>query len=177
MNLVRTLQRFSDTHTCQYDWAEDCHCQFGRGGVVLNKSGQNYITAFFEAFPASPRTFIRGEGSTVAEAETQAWTKLQRILSCDNHEFERRSHRNGGGVCKHCNLFQSEVFEPLEHCIVCGVPTYHAHNLGDWYCKTCWDKLPIESKPAWAQKLETKVEVTEADIAAVLNALVDKTEK
>lgn len=78
----------------------------------------HYTTAFFEAFPDMPgidgSIFLRGEGKTVAEAEQQAWEKYQKHLACPGHEFERRGYTNGGGFCKHCNMFKGKVFEPLE---------------------------------------------------------------
>jgi hypothetical protein len=78
------------------------------------KDSSYYKTAFFEAFPENPRTFIRGEGKTVKEAEEKAWEKLQGYLACEGHEFERRNYKNGVGFCKYCNMFKSHAFKPLE---------------------------------------------------------------
>lgn len=99
--------------TCQ--WPPDCFIQCGDSGVVLDtKGGDNYRTAFWEAFPRNPDTFLRGEGATVQEAEEKCFADYQRILACPSHEFERGKYENGAGICKHCRLFLSNVFEPTE---------------------------------------------------------------
>jgi hypothetical protein len=113
--------------------------QWGAKGVVISAKG-NYATAFFEAFPNDPATFIRGEGATVAEAEEKALARWRRHKACAGHEFERRGYRNGAGVCKHCGLFNSDAFEPEERCTVCGCPTYYtygtdAEGVAHWYCE------------------------------------------
>jgi hypothetical protein len=87
--------------------------QWGGRGLVFVEDGDNYRTAFFEAFTKEPDTFIRGEGSSVEEAEADAFQKYERYRACENHEFERRKYRNGAGFCKHCGLFKSQCFEPL----------------------------------------------------------------
>ena len=122
-------------YECKKEWDEDCFVQCGETGLVLSKKG-NYITMFFEAFPKNPKTFIRGEGKTLEEAEDSAWKQFIKYKQCTNHEFERRDYRNGSGICKHCGLFQSNIFEPLEKCCVCGKPTYYTQDKnGKWYCK------------------------------------------
>lgn len=125
-------------------WPADTYVQWGSKGIVLGAQG-NYRTAFFEAFPKEPKTFIRGEGTTVAQAEAAAFAKLQKHLSCLGHEFERRSYTNGAGVCRHCLLFASDVFAPSTCCHVCGVPTNYSQGYGRdtpeetgqsfWYCE------------------------------------------
>ncbi len=98
--------------TCK--WPHDCFIQCGDSGVVIDKEDGNYRTAFWEAFPRSPDTFLRGEGDTVQEAEQKCFAHYQRILTCAAHEFERGKYENGAGICKHCKLFLSNVFEPTE---------------------------------------------------------------
>ncbi len=93
-------------------WPDDCMLQWGDSGAVFPKNGKPYTTAFFEAFPKTPSTFIRGEGKTVEEAEQDAKQQFDKILACKEHEFEKRHYENGGGMCKHCELFRSDVFEP-----------------------------------------------------------------
>ena len=77
----------------QHPWPDDCFVQGGKSGIVLSKAG-NYTTAFVEASPRDPNTFLRGEGSTVEDAEDNAWAKLQQYLSCPSptgdHEYETR---------------------------------------------------------------------------------------
>lgn len=121
----------------RHPWPGQTLVQFGARGLVFSASG-NYTTAFFEAFPDDPPTFIRGEGATLEQAEDQAWEKFQRQQACAGHEFERRRYTNGAGVCKHCNLFLTEVFEPLTRCVVCDVPTAYQFAQNDppeWRCE------------------------------------------
>jgi hypothetical protein len=98
--------------TCE--WPHDCLIQCGDSGVVFVEGGDNYQTAFWEAFPETPSTFIRGEGATIQEAEQNCFAQYQRILACPEHEFERGRYESGAGICKHCKLFLSGVFEPTE---------------------------------------------------------------
>lgn len=127
-----------DPYECAKPWPEDCFVQAGKNGIVFRNGSldevlQNpekgletvaavvgaipdppasYRTAFFEAFPRSPDTFIRGEGKDIQEAEAKAWAKYSKHVACPGHEFEKRGYKNGGGFCKHCNMFSSKAFEP-----------------------------------------------------------------
>lgn len=99
-------------------WPEDCLVQWGSSGVVICRDGNNYRTAFFEAFPRdNAGGFIRGEGADIAAAETDAFTKYQRELACQ-HRWGRRGYLNGGALCWHCGAFRT-VFQPV-------------HELGHW---------------------------------------------
>lgn len=89
---------------------------------MLSSKG-NYLTAFFEVFTKVPKSFIRGEAETIKEAEKVAFEKLQKILNCPNHEFERGGYDNGAAICKHCRMFKGDAFEPLTRCYWCGKPT------------------------------------------------------
>lgn len=156
-------------YPCKYNWPEDCYVQCGGNGIVLQDteimdvlenqdkaidicSGmlantpieqKHYRTAFFEAFPKNPNTFLRGEGTTIELAEEQAWQEYQKILQCANHEFEKRNYKNGAGICKNCGLFKSKVFEPTESCYLCNTKTFYGRtNTGEYYCKDCNDKVP-----------------------------------
>lgn len=130
-----------DKHSPVCPWPDDCYVQWGGDGIVFTGGGgiekginiltgvlagqkesageamellkNSYVTAFFEAFPTEPKTFIRGEGSTIEEAEKQAFEQFQKHVSCPGHEFERRGYTNGCGLCKHCGLFKSKAFEPI----------------------------------------------------------------
>ena len=103
---------------------------------VVAPTKPHYITAFFEAFPKNPKTFIRGEGKDVVEAEANTWKKLQKYLACSGHEFERREYKNGVGFCKYCGLFNSSAFDPLTLCVLCKKPTYYSNDKqGNWYCE------------------------------------------
>jgi hypothetical protein len=99
-------------YIAEYDWPE-CYLQGGTKGYVFTAKG-TYETAFFEAFPREPQTFIRGEGKTIEEAERDAWNQWQKILSCLGHEFEAHGYTNGATVCKHCGLFNSGIVEAKE---------------------------------------------------------------
>lgn len=144
----------------QHPWPSDCYLQGGEDGIVLEEGALNaalsqpdkaleavsaalgnptelkhYRTAFVEAFPKNPATFIRGEGKDLVEAENAAWRQWQRVSGCPNHEFERRNYRNGAGFCIHCGLFKSKAFEPLDRCVVCDLPTCDSvDKKGRWYC-------------------------------------------
>lgn len=113
-----------------YPWPDDCMIQGGTSGLVVGRRSGSYTTAFFEAFPTDPQTFLRGEGKTVEEAEAAAWRQWQRVVGCpgpDGHEYETRGYRNGAGFCKHCGLFTSNVFDLASIgsvCVVCGIGTY-----------------------------------------------------
>ena len=158
-----------------YPWPEDCFVQGGSNGLVLphgsmekvfedsketikvlaEKVGitkgaipQAYTTAFVEAFPNNPSTFIRGEGKTVEEAETDAWLQFQKVIQCVTHEFERRNYTNGAGFCKHCGLFKGKAFKPNQFCVVCQKPTNQKTDKnGNWYCKD--HPVPEELKSEW----------------------------
>lgn len=118
-------QSFGQPWVCQKPWPEDCFVQCGGSGIVIgNAEKDSYTTAFFEAFPKEPKTFIRGEGNDVAAAEANAWDKFQKILACDQHEFVRYGTEHG--ICKKCKLFQSNIFPPEASCSVCGKPHVNA---------------------------------------------------
>ena len=131
-----------------HEWG--CFCQAGDNGIVFtNKKPYSYKTAFFEAFPRSPDTFIRGEGKDIIEAEEDAWKQFSKIISCPSHDFERRGYTNGGAFCKHCGLFMV-VFEPTTLCIVCGKPTNHGTDKDEnWYCEEHYHEMPLEKWPNW----------------------------
>lgn len=169
----KILQDMDDTYECQQEWPENCHLQYGSTGIVFTGSREQfeetlnnpltaiaaavapeamqgltpspyYTTAFFEAFPRDPRTFLRGEGETVAAAEQAAWEQWQNILACPGHEFEARGYTNGLGFCRHCNMSQSEAIPPTLRCFSCQEPTYPYGNdaLGQPYCEPCYKALP-----------------------------------
>lgn len=140
--IARTFRLYESDYECKFDWPEDCFVQAGSSGIVFSPHG-NYKTAFFEAFPKNPDSFIRGEGKDIIEAEEKAWKKLNKTLSCsldhkNKDSFIRKNYRNGAGFCKECNLFLSKVFDPLEICCICGCNTYYySDRNGNWYCKNC----------------------------------------
>lgn len=98
----------------QFPWPDDCKIQGGSKGVVFQKKGKTYRTAFFEAFPREPDTFLRGEGATIAESEKDCWKQYQVAVNCPHTSgFERRNFRNGAGFCIDCGTWFSRVFPPL----------------------------------------------------------------
>ncbi len=157
---------YKEGYACKHDWPEDCFCQAGSRGIVLPAGGFEkaitepaegvavvtqaltgqaqapaYTTAFFEAFPTEPKTFLRGEGATLEEAESKCWAKYQRIIACTGHEFDRRGRMDGYAFCRHCN-YSSTVLEPLFFCTVCDVPTHHLSDRhGQFYCETHRDQV------------------------------------
>lgn len=139
----------------QYDWAEGTFLQGGDKGLVISTSSDrgSYTTTFIEAFPPENAGggFFRGEGPTVAEAETKAWEKYQSSVQCPGHEWTARGYTNGAGFCIHCNKFGSEVFtgEQLgQFCHFCGEGTFYAQikdsdEVEHWYCKE--DSVPART--------------------------------
>lgn len=75
---------------------------------------------FFEAFPL--KSFIRGEGKTLKDAEDNAFNKYLRILSCPGHEYVHLHNdvKNRYGQCIHCNYFTNYIFKPFYNCFSCG---------------------------------------------------------
>ena len=133
----RIFCMYTGSYDCKKDWPEDCQVQGGSKGVVIVRKGINYETAFFEAFPAVPATFIRGEGKTIEEAEAKAWEKFERQSKCSHPSFERRNYTNGAAFCTECGMFSSKHFEPLTKCGTCGKPTHYTlDQVNDiWYCE------------------------------------------
>jgi hypothetical protein len=82
--------------------------QGGDTGLVLPRDGSpGYTTAFVECFP--PGSFLRGQGTTVAEADDACWAKLQAFLGCPGHIWEPRNYRNGSGICTVCGQYGHDV--------------------------------------------------------------------
>jgi hypothetical protein len=130
----KSLQRqvpgsFSDSRfLAKENWDTNCYLQCGGNGLVLSKK-KSYNTAFFEAFPEidGMRSFIRGEGKDINEAEVEAWNKYQKFKSCDEHNFERtlngKERTDGFGTCSLCQFSSSDALEPLTTCSICNVKT------------------------------------------------------
>lgn len=77
---------------------------------------KHYETCYFEAFPDVPKTFIRGEGKTMQEAETDAWNQFVKFSACIAHVFtdhlpDQQPYTNGAGFCSKCGLFVSNLFQ------------------------------------------------------------------
>ncbi|MFJ5532412.1 hypothetical protein [Streptomyces sp. NPDC093261] len=99
-------------HVAQHPWPEDVEIQGGALGVVY-AGEKSYRTAFVEAFPNTPPTFLRGEGATVAEAEDACWAKYERYRDCEHGPYERRQYTDGSGFCTQCGTWLIDVLEPL----------------------------------------------------------------
>ncbi|MCW3783026.1 hypothetical protein [Defluviimonas salinarum] len=91
-------------HVPSAAWPEDCYVQWGGNGVVLEREGGGYDTAFFEAFPKAGG-FIRGEGETIAAAEAAALAQFRRESGCQ-HRWSRKDYTNGGTICRDCGGFK-----------------------------------------------------------------------
>jgi len=144
---------FEGPYECKRDWPEKCFVQAGGRGIVFDSQSpkDSYTTAFFEAFPAcvvrggGHQMFLRGEGKTIQDAETDCWNRYQKILACPKHEFERRGYVNGYCFCKHCNA-GGTFMEPSVHCKTCGVPASYAQDKsGNWYCEPHFEALPDDA--------------------------------
>jgi hypothetical protein len=174
---------FSDYYQCAHPWPNDCMVQCGDNGIVLkshsiqdvlsdpDKTINSVIavldpstpstpslpftrTAFFEAFPRIPDTFIRGEGPTLQEAEQSAWDQYQKYLLCDGSNlatngiaihgpYDPRSYENGAGFCVKCGLWFPRVVPSPHSCQECGTLTWYARdNSGGWWCKDHSPHIP-----------------------------------
>jgi hypothetical protein len=169
LNGTRTASKsFGDeSYRCHHDWPIECSVQCGGHGMVITDKDvgiedaltdpdkakqvllgkvESYRTAFFEAFPRSPDTFIRGEGKTIEEAEEQCWLSYQKKLTCPGHEYDRRDRKDGYCFCKHCGL-SGMFMQPLHPCMGCKATEYSlwsSDKCDNGYCKTCYEKLPDE---------------------------------
>jgi hypothetical protein len=139
----------------KHEWPDDAYLQGNDYGIVLSKN--SYETAFFEVFPKNPKTFIRGEGKTLEEAETQAWKFYQKIINCSKHDFVRRDESNHG-ICKNCNLFMTEIFETCKKCPNCNKEAYFFYQNPEtkdekYYClEHFFEKLEIHYKDTFKNK-------------------------
>lgn len=100
----------SEGHVPSEGWPADCRVQWGGSGLVLERGGGAYGTAFFEAFP-SEGGFFRGEGETLATAESDCLEKYRRFTRCD-HLWGRGTYTNGGAICRRCRAFMTR-FKPI----------------------------------------------------------------
>lgn len=118
-----------------------------RRAVAGAPTKPHYRTAFFEAFPRNPATFIRGEGKCLRAAEVSAWKQYRRILECPGHEWDRRDYRHGQALCKHCGMFGSRVLPTLDPCCVCGaLESYGVDIEGRWHCTNHFREIPEARK-------------------------------
>jgi len=130
----------------RHPWPAETFLQAGKRGIVFTQSEEQpvYRTAFVEAFVDIGQApgFYRGEAETVEAAETAAYLKFQKALACDEHEWFAGKYTNGGGHCRKCGKFGSNVFtgEQLgQFCHMCGVGTTghaikHDDGIRRWYC-------------------------------------------
>lgn len=116
---------------CQKEWADDVYLQCGSKGVVLKKEG-GYTTAFFEIFVSG--TYLRGEGKTIEDAETNVYEKYRPMLECKDHHFEQVGHQDRDGVCSHCGFIKKECFKPSHECSVCHKPHVMLKIDNDHFC-------------------------------------------
>lgn len=150
-------------------WPDDCMVQWGSHGAVLCKNKPSYTTAFFEAFPRDPDTFIREEGSTIAEAEEDAFKQFTRFAGCEHLEYEKRRYKNGCGFCIACGMFKTNVFEPDEHCSICGKATYYTYGKDSdevyhWYCEEHSHLRPRDTQPSPVDQLEADIAEAERQV-------------
>ncbi len=125
---------FGDDYECKKEWPEDCYVQCGDSGLVIGKEkSKSYITAFFEAFPNEPKTFIRGEGKDLEEAESKAYSLFLKYSACAGHVFVRRDDSEHGN-CSLCGMFASNVLEPVFCCSVCNKEKSNIDFGGKHYC-------------------------------------------
>lgn len=163
-NKIYASQSFSkDKYECKQNWPPDTFCQCGGDGIVFTdkkfsiekalsdtnealevigtmagakSEKQHYRTAFFEVFPKNPKCFLRGEGKNVEEAELNAWNQYQKVISCQNHEFDRKGRTDGYAFCTKCP-YRGTVLEPTTVCHQCNTPTcFKTNNQDQYLCMT-----------------------------------------
>lgn len=128
---LKAKKGFGGEYDCQQSWPEDTFVQCGDSGLVLGDSEDtSYLTAFFEAFPKDPKTFIRGEGKDLAEAELSAFNKFLKIKACDEHDYTRHGNSEHAN-CTKCGLFTSHYFEPTHTCSVCNKENVNYYTPND----------------------------------------------
>lgn len=117
---MKARQGFGEDYECKMNWPQDIFVQCGGKGIVISrqKDMPSYKTAFFEAFPNNPSTFIRGEGASIEEAEESAFKKYEKIMNCQGHEYKRRGNSEHA-TCMHCHLFTSFCLPPETSCEIC----------------------------------------------------------
>lgn len=132
---MKARQSFGPDYDCQKNWPTDTFMQCGQKGIVIStkKEKPSYRTAFFEAFPNDPSTFIRGEGSSIEEAEAAAFKKYEKIIACNEHDYKRRLESEHGN-CVKCGLFTSNCFPPVHSCSVCQKPEVNYSFNKNHYC-------------------------------------------
>ncbi|KQP62890.1 hypothetical protein ASF47_17920 [Nocardioides sp. Leaf285] len=127
---VATPEQVADPDQHTTWWASD-----ERHHILLDAG------AFIETFPPSTDDnpsggYLRGEGSTFADAEDAAWAKWTAKTTCPtllaegSHAWETRGYKNGAGFCATCGIFGSGVFDVAEvgdPCVVCGVRCWWSH--------------------------------------------------
>jgi len=132
------------------NWPEDCYLQGGSDGIVLQrKSKDSYTTAFFEAFPklSGISTFIRGEGSTIQEAEKKCFDQYLKMAQCSSHEWTRKIRGkvrvDGYAQCTKC-LFEGKALAPTTTCVICDTPTSIKIE-EEYYCPEHFAEIPFET--------------------------------
>lgn len=112
-NGILTLNNFKE-YKLNFDW-KDIFIQANDKGLVIGK--EPYTTAFFESFPL--KTFIRGEGKTIEEAEENAWNTYQQYLKCPKHEYKQIKESHHRGQCIHCGIEHSYIYKLKTQCKEC----------------------------------------------------------
>ena len=133
---MKASKSLGGDYDCQQNWPADIFLQCGEKGIVIsrNKDTPSYRTAFFEAFPKEPSSFIRGEGSTLEDAELAAFKKYEKIMACGEHEYKRRDNSEHG-ICMKCKLFTSHCFPPIHSCATCNKPNVNYGFQDNHYCQ------------------------------------------
>lgn len=156
-------------YICQLQWPERTTMNCGDSGIVLEGGRLEEAltdtdkavevieevigvrptvrrTAYFEVYLRRPWTFIRGEGTTIEEAEASSWNQYQRYLNCpgpNGHEYEARGYENGLGFCKWCGLSRSHAIAPTHRCQTCNEPTWCFKDVhGNYWCEDHYRQVP-----------------------------------
>lgn len=118
-------------YVCQKEWSDESIIHCGSTGVVL-KGKDSYRTAFFEL--SHHDNFIRGEGDTIEDAEISAWEKIEKMITCSEHDFVSKKNNSRDVVCKCCTYEIKNYFPPENTCSVCGKPHVLSKIDDVFYC-------------------------------------------
>lgn len=123
-------------YVCAHQWNNNF---FVQAGHMVTRKDRDLpgTTKFFEVFLHSPRTYIRGEGETIAKAEASCWRQYQQQQACPSHEFDN------DGKCKHCGMTKFNMLRS-QPCRVCSAPTFYTRDTEDnYYCEQHARDMPL----------------------------------
>lgn len=104
---------FTDNYnySAKKNWPVDTAMQAG-GGSIDGIGKIIFLEANFKDY------YVRGEGNTIEEAESNAFKLYEKYMNCD-HSFTRMGDDSRIGVCNKCSLKKRDFFELISKCAIC----------------------------------------------------------